>query len=135
MLTVSTCYEELISLPVGKKMGLKGTYSTSPAARRGANRAIKAEFDIHPNPTSLGVSHTFRLLDQLHHRQQDLSVLGQVPPQLFAAPLTHDVIWFLHDGSPFLRFSQPDSMRTGSENRRSTSNGNQDTLVKFVPQA
>ncbi|MGA2631560.1 MAG: Shedu anti-phage system protein SduA domain-containing protein, partial [Terriglobia bacterium] len=41
----------------------------------------------------------------------------------------HDVISSLHDGSPFLRFSQPDSIRTGSENRRSTSNGSQDTFA------
>jgi hypothetical protein len=33
-----------------------------------------------------------------------------------------------HDGSPSLRFAQPDSIRTGSDNRRSTFNGIQDTL-------
>jgi hypothetical protein len=42
------------------------------------------------------------------------------------------VISFFHDGSPFLRFAQPDSTRTGSENRRSTSNGSQDTFVLVV---
>jgi hypothetical protein len=42
------------------------------------------------------------------------------------------VISFFHDGSPFLRFAQPDSTRTGSENRRSTSNGSQDTFRKFL---
>jgi hypothetical protein len=37
--------------------------------------------------------------------------------------LAYDVIWFLPDGSPFLRFSQPDSSGTASENRRSASTG------------
>jgi uncharacterized LabA/DUF88 family protein len=40
------------------------------------------------------------------------------------------MVWFFHDGSPFLRFAQPDSIRIGSENRRSTFNGNQDTFAK-----
>jgi hypothetical protein len=36
-----------------------------------------------------------------------------------------------------LRFSQPDSIRTGSENRRSTFNGNQDTFLPrgAIPQS
>src|SRR5579863_1440471 len=57
--------------------------------------------------TSISSSTAIFDCDQFHHRQQDLPVLGQVPAQLFAAFLPHDVIWFLHDGSPFLRFSQP----------------------------
>src|SRR5207247_2821249 len=75
------------------------------------------------------VHRQLRLLDQLHHRQQSLSVLDQKLRQLLALFLAYDVIWFLHDGSPFRRFSQPDSSRTGSENRRSTFNGSQDTFL------
>jgi hypothetical protein len=52
---------------------------------------------------------------------------GQKLSQLLGIFLPNDVISFFHDGSPLLRFAQPDSTRTGSKNRRSTFNGIQDT--------
>src|SRR5262245_57965830 len=43
--------------------------------------------------------------------------------------LVDRVIWSLHGGSLLSEDSQPDSKRIGSENRRSTSNGELDTLL------
>ena len=58
------------------------------------------------------------------HKQLDVTL-----PQLFVAFFPHNLISFLHDGPPFLRLFQPDSIRTGHEDRRSAFNGNQDTFL------
>jgi len=55
------------------------------------------------------------LLDQFHHRQQALPVLGQECGQLLFIDfplLAYRVARFLHGGSPF-KVSQPDSTESG----------------------
>ncbi|MGH9450012.1 MAG: hypothetical protein ACRD11_05655 [Terriglobia bacterium] len=77
-----------------------------------------------------GMSHTAAYQYDSLNRQKRLPVLDQKPRQLPRVLFPNDVKWFLHDGSPFFKYSQPDSILTGLENRRSTSNGKQDTFVQ-----
>src|SRR5438093_3903034 len=61
-----------------------------------------------------------RLLDPLQHRQHGLSVLRQKTGQPLGVLPLHDVIWFLHDGSPFDKiWSSLILNRIRPENRRS----------------
>ena len=76
------------------------------------------------------------LIDQLHHRQQRLPVLGQQAGQALGILLLNRVISSLHGGSLLShRDLQPDSNRIGPENRRSTSNGIRGTLLKDADDA
>jgi len=73
------------------------------------------------------------LLDQIHHGQQRLPILGQKAGQflLVDIPLLADgAVSFLHGGSPF-KVWQPDSFRI-RRNRRSTCNYGWDILSKLT---
>ena len=82
-----------------------------------------ARRSIHPPPTS--AARSTRPWAAVPGRS------GSATSPILGVFLLRDVIWFLHDGSPSLRFLQPDSIRTGPENRRSISNGNRDTIVHW----
>jgi hypothetical protein len=62
------------------------------------------------------------LLDLFYQGQQSLAILAQKPSNRFPIVVPNDVIWSLHDGSPFFEISPTRFYRIGPENRRPTSN-------------